>query len=255
METIKFNLSSGMAIIRKPDSNSIYYTYNIPHKIMLYGILGAIIGLNGYNYNQFQNYLKKANKTMPEFYEKLNRLKIAIVPNFGEKGFSKKIQSFNNSVGYASQEAGNNLIVSEQIIENPSWDIYILEDNSDEYLKIKDYLGNKKCEYIPYIGKNEHFANINDVEILNVEKKNNYDCINSIFNKNIGKIKPYDPVDAFFDLDNLEKEYEFYEILPTMLDEKLGYTNYEKFCFTNKKVEINNSDGLYTTGKKVIYYF
>lgn len=54
METIKFELTSNMAIIRKPDSNETYYTYNFPHKIMLLGLLGAIIGLNGYNYYLLQ---------------------------------------------------------------------------------------------------------------------------------------------------------------------------------------------------------
>lgn len=255
METIKFNLNAGMGIIRKPDSNSIYYTYNIPHKIMLYGILGAIIGLNGYNYNQFINYLKKEKLEIPEFYERLKKLKLAIVPNFSEKGFSKKIQSFNNSVGYASQEAGNNLIVTEQIIEKPSWDIYILFNECDEYSKLKDYLINKKCEYIPYIGKNEYFANINSVEILDASKDNTNNYINSVFSEKIGKVAPYDPMVAFFDVDNTEKEYEFKEILPTMLDNKLGYTNYEEFCFTNKKVKINETSDLYKVGDKVLYYF
>lgn len=255
METIKFNLNAGMGIIRKPDSNSIYYTYNIPHKIMLYGILGAIIGLNGYNYNQFLNYLKKEKRTMPEFYEKLNKLNIAIIPKFGEKGFSKKIQSFNNSVGYASQENGNNLIVSEQIIENPSWDIYILYNDCYEYTKIKDYLINKKCEYIPYIGKNEYFANINNVEILDAEKINQCNNINSIFSEKIGNVKPYNPVEAFFNLNKADEEYEFKEILPTMLDEKIGYTNYEEFCFTNKEVDLKETDSLYKVDKNILYYF
>lgn len=114
METIKFDLTATMAIIRKPDSNETYYTYNFPHKIMILGMLGAIIGLNGYNYYSLQKHLGKKVNAMPEFYEKLKQLKIAIVPNLGDKNFSRKIQAFNNSVGYASKEVGNNLIVKEQ---------------------------------------------------------------------------------------------------------------------------------------------
>lgn len=59
METIKFDLTATMAIIRKPDSNETYYTYNFPHKIMILGMLGAIIGLNGYNYYSLQKHLGK----------------------------------------------------------------------------------------------------------------------------------------------------------------------------------------------------
>ena len=54
METIKFELTASMAIIKKPDSNETYYTYSFPHKIMILGLLGAIIGLNGYNYYSLQ---------------------------------------------------------------------------------------------------------------------------------------------------------------------------------------------------------
>ena len=75
-ETIKFELSSRMAIIGKPESNEIYFTYTFPHKIMLLGILGAIIGLNGYNYYCLRKYLKKKVDDLPEFYTKLKNLKI-----------------------------------------------------------------------------------------------------------------------------------------------------------------------------------
>ena len=185
LETIKFELSSRMAIIKKPDSNETYYTYTFPHKIMIYGILGAIIGLNGYNYYSLKKCLKEDVEELPEFYSKLCNLKIAIVPYIDNKNFKKKIQSFNNSVGYASQEQGNNLIVKEQCLENPKWDIYIMDNNSDEYNKIKEYLLNRKCEYIPYIGKNDHFANIKNVEVFNIESISNSEKIDSIFDKDI----------------------------------------------------------------------
>lgn len=62
METIKFDLTATMAIIRKPDSNETYYTYNFPHKIMILGMLGAIIGLNGYNYYSASKTFRKKSK-------------------------------------------------------------------------------------------------------------------------------------------------------------------------------------------------
>lgn len=253
-ETIKFRLGANLAIIRKPDSNETYYTYNLPHKIMLYGMLGAIIGLNGYNSETFIRNLKKEKEKLPDFYTKLKDIKIAIIPNYEGKGFNKKIQSFNNSVGYASQEDGNNLIVTEQILENPSWDIYLLDNNTDEYQKIKDYLINKKCEYIPYVGKNDYFANITDVEIFNSEANNNISKIDSVFPEEIikGYITDYMKVLAFSD-DNLE--YEFSEVLPTELDLKLGYVNYKKFIYTNKDLEIKEDVLIYNVDGKIIYYF
>lgn len=83
----------------------------------------------------------------PEFYEKLKELKISVVPENQGGYIQKKVQVFNNSVGYASEEQGGNLIVKEQWLENPIWDIYIMLD-CEEAKKIADALENKAmCFY------------------------------------------------------------------------------------------------------------
>lgn len=57
------------------------------------------------------------------------------------------VEAFNNSVGYVSQEEGGNLIIKEQWIEKPNWDIYILlYGNSYEKGIIESFL--KKILYI-----------------------------------------------------------------------------------------------------------
>lgn len=258
MEVIKFRLKGPNAIIRKPESNTVYFTYNNVHKIMLLGILGAIIGENGYNYNQLKAELDGKNKSvqngLPEFYNNLKDLKIAVVPNSKVGAFTKKIQQFNNSVGYASKEEGNNLIVTEQYLENPSWDIYVLSNDSEKYFKIKDYLLNKKCEYIPYIGKNEHFADICDVQILEANTCNSISGkISSIFTDNVYEFK-----DDFFEImlysDN-EIKFEYKEVLPTKLDSNIGYTDFKEFVYTNKEVEIKNANDIYLVNNKNIYFF
>ena len=49
MKAIKFNLSGKFAHFKKPDVNSYaYFTYSHIHKVALLGILGAILGLKGY---------------------------------------------------------------------------------------------------------------------------------------------------------------------------------------------------------------
>jgi len=254
-ETIKFNLSSKMAIIKKPESNETYFTYNFPHKIMLLGMLGAIIGLNGYNYYALKKQLGETVNEIPEFYKKLKGLKIAIIPNIKSHNFSRKIQAFNNSVGYASKEDGNNLIVKEQWLEKPSWQIYILENRTKEYKKIKEYLLNKKCEYIPYIGKNDHFANIQNVEILSTERVKNVEYIDSIFKEEILS-EEINILDNIISFGNVEKEeYKYKEILPTKLSEKIGYYNFKPFIYTSEKLKIKEKIKLHKVGEKVIYYF
>ena len=151
MEAISFVLSGQTAHFKKPDVNSYaYFTYNNIHKPALLGLLGAIIGLSGYTqlYNkineleqELSNLKGKAKKELqqkinlegtlfPEFYDKLKDLKISIKPLSQNGYFNKKIQVFNNSVGYASKEQGGNLIVREQWLENPKWQILLLDNNS-----------------------------------------------------------------------------------------------------------------------------
>lgn len=238
LETIKFDLYAKMAIIKKPESNEVYFTYNFPHKIMLFGILGSIIGLNGYNYGALRKYLGKQVNELPEFYDKLKTFKIAIIPKIQGNNFNRKIQVFNNSVGYASKENGNNLVVQEQWLEDPCWQIYILENSTKEYKKIKDYLLNKKCEYIPYVGKNEHFANIKNVEILETSIEKNQSHIDSLFDEDILSNKTIISSNIIgFQIDD-EKEYKYKEILPTKLNEKIGYCDFKAFIFTNKDLQI-----------------
>ncbi|HBC95501.1 MAG TPA: type I-B CRISPR-associated protein Cas5, partial [Clostridium sp.] len=95
MKILKFTLSGENAFFKRPEVNTyFYFTYNCVHKVALLGIFGAVLGYNGYNQmSKTDNY--------PEFYEKLKDIKLSIVPGSKTGYFPKKIQSFNNSVGYA----------------------------------------------------------------------------------------------------------------------------------------------------------
>ena len=256
IEVIKFDLSANMAIIKKPESNETYFTYNFPHKIMILGLLGAIIGLNGYNYYALKKYLGEKVNDLPEFYEKLKDLKISVIPKIKGNNFNKKIQTFNNSIGYASGEKGNNLVVQEQWLEKPYWQIYILNNNTVEYEKIKDYLINKKCEYIPYIGKNDHFAKIDNVEILKLSIVKNQTYIDSLFEESIllNKSNISNDIIAF---EVEEKQYYNYkEILPTQLNEKVGYHNFKAFIYTNYDLKVKENTELYKLqDDRVIYFY
>lgn len=253
-EIIKFELSGISACIRKPESNTTYYTYNNPHKMTILGILGAIIGENGYNYNQFNNI-----DELPDCYVNLKHLKIAVQP-IGKYGlFNKKIQVFNNNVGYASQESGNNLVVNEQWLENPKWNIYILSDESSQYFKIKDYLINSKCEYIPYIGKNDHFATITNVELINgklTQEKEIY--VKSLILRDNIEIQEKSVEDLIFvynETSEEDTEFEYSEVLPTELNKDIGYINYKPFIFTNKKLIAKGNNEIYNVNKDNIFFY
>ena len=169
MEALKFTLSGNSAFFKDNVINTVYLTYGNIHRVALLGMFGAILGYGGYSkkYNIFNKFNKKDKKKpdYPEFYEKLKDIKISIVSNGKNGYFNKKLQTFNNSVGYASKEEGGNLIVKQFWLENPSWDIYILLD-CEETKKIADYIKNRKAVYLPYLGTNDHLANIRKMYLV-----------------------------------------------------------------------------------------
>lgn len=165
MKILKFKLDGQFAFFKNPEVNSNYYfTFNNIHKVALMGILGAILGLKGYNQQGESDY--------PEFYEKLKGLRVSIVPN-GDVSPKKKVQVFNNATMFYnenSKKCHDNLVVEEEWIEKPSWDIYIQinKDNEIEYELLSRILESRYV-YIPYLGKNDHFANVTDVEVFEKE--------------------------------------------------------------------------------------
>lgn len=142
---ISFTIKSDFGMFKKPDINDkIFITYNIIPKIYILGMLGAIMGYGGYAQN--------GDKTkMPEFYEKLKDIRVAIAPSDKNGGiFKKEFILFNNTCN------GETKNITEQTLVNPAYDIYLeLDEASQENLELIARLKNKKAEYLPYMGKNE----------------------------------------------------------------------------------------------------
>lgn len=146
---ISIDLKADFGFFRKPDTNDgINLSFNMLHKPALLGILGAIIGLSGY----------KEYGKLPEYYEKLNELKVGIEPINHENGnFIKTVIKYSNTIGYANK--GANYLTEEATLIKPEYRCYILLNMDDEnHSKLFDYLSNGKAEYLPYFGKNEFFA-------------------------------------------------------------------------------------------------
>ena len=256
MEALKFTLSGDSAFFKDNVINTVYLTYGNIHRVALLGIFGAILGYNGYSKQNDMLKKKKKNITdYPEFYEKLNDIKIAIVSN-GENGyFNKKLQTFNNSVGYASKEEGGNLIVKQFWLENPSWDIYLLLD-CKEAQKIADYIKDRRAIYLPYLGTNDHLANITDVEIVNIEKKitlenENIEILSMVKACDISDKKKND-----FSMDsNMRKDiYKYSEYLPIELSKELNQYIKEKITITNMSVKLLKEYYYKVEDKNIVFY-
>jgi len=252
MKAVSFRLSGKTAFFKKPDVNQFaYFTYNNIHKPALLGLLGAIVGLGGYTQLHDKNRgLKKGklgyDKAYPEFYKRLKHLKISITPLAPHGYFSKKIQVFNNSVGYASHEMGGNLIVREQWLENPAWQIMILDDATDEYEKLKEYLLEKKAVFVPYLGKNDHIATIDEVQELELNSYINGIKTSSLFIEKRCEISNIPP--------RGELSYFFKEVSPMRLQEEYHFYEYENLIFTNHKVVNKDSENIYSFDNKNYFF-
>ena len=243
-KAIRFTVGGRNALFKMPDVNSnTYYTYNNIHKIALLGMLGAILGLSGLkNYKLFN----EKERVFPEFYEKLNKLSVSIVPLASKGYFPKKIQYFNNSVGYASQEKGGNLQVFEQWLENPKWDIYLKNDGVDLNLweQMIKMLLEGECVYLPYLGKNDFPAGISKPKLLDLQTVSSSHC-HSIF---IGKLSQLDNNETF----DRKQPYYYTEYAPVALQPKINFYILEQTIFTN--CMINGIENVYTDGERMLYF-
>lgn len=241
MKTICFELSGKTAHFKRPDVNTFtYFTYNHIPKMALLGLLGAIAGLGGYN--------EQGKAPYPEFYEKLKSLDVAIIPKGDRQGiFSKKIQVFNNSVGYASQEQGNNLIVREQWLEEVRWKVYVSLESSVE-AQVLENLTEKLLKgesvYTPYLGKNDHHVTLDHVFMAEVERLENPDYINSLYH--------YDSIQLDDDTVDYTNPYTFKDEMPVGINEH-GMYLFQKLGLSNRKI-LETKKELYGFGNDVMYF-
>lgn len=225
---ISFDLKAEMGFLKKPDINDgIYITYNMLHKPALLGILGAIAGLKGY----------EKNGQLPDYYTRLKNLKLGIQPLNSDKGsYIKDIVSYNNGTGFASNETGGNLIITEQFLIRPSYRCYLLLDigNPDESL-IYERILSYQAEFLPYLGKNDFSAWWTDAKeydsVDEFDFKQNYK-ISSVFAKT-DSVSPF--IVRSMSMYAVEKDpiFIYFEKLPVGFDEDHYQYVYGDFVYTN----------------------
>ena len=253
MQAYKFTLSGKTAFFKKPEMNAFFYfTYGQIHKIALLGLFGAILGLDGYNKQA------ETKTDFPEFYEKLHNLKIAISPQNSNGYINKKMQTFNNSTGFASYESGGNLIVKEQWLENPVWDIYILVEDNEQTKLLIENLQQRKTTYHLYLGKNDHFANISNgeyVDLANVMNGEEGQIASLCLREDIKTLQMEEDDDL--SAEPQENIWQYEEMLPTTLSEETNHYQQQQFILTNATIKImNNADTFFKLTKtgKIIQF-
>lgn len=264
MRALRFELKGETAFFKKPDVNVYaYFTYSHIHKIALFGILGSILGLGGYMQQYNENFplaasRKKSEKqrVFPEFYEVFQHARVSIVPH-GDRGyFAKKIQIFNNTVGYASQEEGKVLNVREQWLEKPNWTIYIADDEGLKqpiFDKLADFLLKSQSVYMPYLGKNDHPAAISSPKLVEVTEANEPSFIDSLHRTD------HIRYDGEGGIKTGQDQSYFKEFMPVGLNEANNGYVFRPLVFTNHEIDsesISEDDrrNMYCDGDRVLYF-
>ena len=239
---ISFTINSEFGMFKKPDINDkIFVSYNMLHKPYLLGILGAIMGYAGHNQNQDKS-------KMPQYYEKLKNIKVAISPSNKNGGiFKKEFIIFNNTTN------GSIANITEQTLVNPAYRIYLeLDDEQNKELIHK--LKKNEAIFNPYMGKNEFSLWWNDFKVHKrfekVESKKKFEV------KTIIK-KP----EKFVLKNSGYKErttnyFYLFERLPIGFDEQLKQYLYHEFLYTNAVFKSNSTlENLYESDEGVICLF
>lgn len=254
-KVISVDFYADFGFLKKPDTNyPMYFTFNMLHKPALLGILGAIIGEKGFydDTKLSKSEGKGRNATTayqrgvkPDYYSKLEHLKVGIEPLQSNRGvYIKETLQYNNGTGFASEEAGGNLIVTEQFLMNPAYRCFILFEKMDETEeKLYTYLKNGWAEFLPYLGKNDFSMWWQDFEeyearLFSPGPERAFH-INSIFIKDtpvrdgkemVLRFKPSGTLD--------ETKFMYFENLPVDYNTTLWQYNYESFAYTNFSLKV-----------------
>lgn len=246
---ISVDFHADFGFLKKPDTNNpMYFTFNMLHKPALLGILGAIIGEKGFYDDEklAKSQGKGKNATSayergekPDYYAKLEHLKIGIQPLNSDKGvYTKATVLYNNGTGMASEEQGGNLPVKEQFLIKPAYKCFILLEKMDDIeRKIYEYLKKGWAEYLPYLGKNDFslwWSDFQEYEAKAIQNTESAFKIETIFIKaspaKDGKIRERYNIE----IGNLSNEnFMCFENLPVGYDTHLWQYLYAPFAHTN----------------------
>lgn len=230
MKLLSFDLKSDFAFFRKPDTNStINLSYNIIHRPAILGILGAIVGLKGY----------ERKGKLPEYYEVLKDVKIGVEPLNHDKGnYVKTNIKYSNTIGYANK--GANFLTEELTSIEPAYRIFLLlDENVEVQRQLLLYLKKGYAEYIPYFGKNEFVAwwspnSYKEYEYSARRISNESVKIQTVFHKkNILKDNLEAPFPDLLNLDKVEMPFIYFERLPKDFNLILMQYDLDEFVYSN----------------------
>lgn len=249
MNILKFNISSNFAYFQDKVNLRNNISYPCIHKPAILGLLGAILGLDGFSK------IKKNGEI--KYISELSSIKVGIKIKSDIQFTTVKT---NDSTGLDVTNIKNRTIQkTEAILNHPDYDIYLKIDDLKLYELIYDRLINKKYFYEPSLGKSYFFANINNLEIKKISPILDLDFgeddiiyIESIF-LDEDKLKGFE---EGYESDLFEeKDMGFKFVLPINSDKLTGqYIDYKLFNFNHFLPKENITEDYLNIDNELIYF-
>lgn len=230
MKALKFELEGITAFFKNSDINNsdgdMWFSFPHIHKVALFGILGALLGYDGYR--------QQGKMVYPEFFEKMMDKKISIVPD--KPIFKRRKVETTNTAGYSNENKKNGsstMISKEYWLEGTpasplKWTIYILDDESDVFKEILSAILNNNMCFHPYLGNNHHFIDIKNQEIVKLVETDSKK-VNSIFllNDDLKITAPF----------GMKKNIYTQFFAPISLNKKTNKYIFKQHVITNRNVD------------------
>lgn len=252
MKLVSIDLQSDFGFFRKPETNNtLNVSYNVLHKPAVLGLMGAIIGLKGY----------QTKGELPEYYEKLKDISVGIAPLDHDNGnFTKTPIKYSNTVGYANKDG--NFLTEELTLVAPKYRVFLMLDDSEEQKQLLENLEGGKSEFIPYFGKNEFSAwwdrdSFKIYEFKVPENINESIKIDTMFLKNQRLKDNVEQVELDFlsaGRDDSEPCFMYFERLPVDFNLELMQYQLEEMVFSNYLIKnAQNMANIYQLNKQDRY--
>ena len=177
--------------------------------------------------------------------------------------YTKDIVAYNNGTGFASSEAGGNLIIREQVLIKPSYRCFLHLNLDNEIEKVLyERISKSEAEFLPYMGKNDFSAwweNVREYDFARFSGNANYK-ITSIFAKTEAVSDFIVRSMSIFSKESKEPLFIYFERLPIGFDEQLMQYNYADFVYSNatfsKDMDMSAAGEFYTlNNSEVIQLF
>lgn len=249
MECLKFTVFGRYGFFKNHECNSINFTYQFIHKPCIMGLLGAMIGLDGW-----RQMVEHDGKL--EYYEVFKNSKISIIPT--SSYYETFYETINNATGFTNissdKQGGETANIKRQILQNPSYTIIIQKDGIEEkyYNKLKEMLFKGESVYRLCLGNNNYTANIKDVEEITIDEYTEKDDI--IVNSLIKECEIEEIYEESEDDIGVEG-FQTHIWLPTNYNINSDYGHYkEPITYNNFYMRTKNNCKLYSFNDKVYYF-